>query len=78
MAEAEGKNYYWESIDQNTTGENVGVVLDSLCDIIAENEAEEDQNVVKWISGKEGQKGRFELGDNPPTTTREIVRIKIN
>lgn len=63
MADSEGKNYYWESLDQNTTGENVGVVLDSLCDIVAENEVEEDQNVVKWIPGEEGQKGHFELGE---------------
>lgn len=63
MADSEGKNYYWESLDQNTTGENVGVVLDSLCDIVAENEIEENQDVVKWIPGEEGQKGHFELGE---------------
>lgn len=63
MADSEGRNYYWESLDQNTTGENVGVVLDSLCDIVAENEIEENQDVVKWIPGEEGQKGHFELGE---------------
>lgn len=63
MANSEGKNYYWKSLDQNTTGENVGVVLDSLCDIVAENEIEENQNVVKWVPGEEGQKGHFELGE---------------
>lgn len=63
MADSEGRNYYWESLDQNTTGENVGVVLDSLCDIIAENEIEENQDVVKWVPGEEGQKGHFELGE---------------
>lgn len=79
MADSEGKNYYWESLDQNTTGENVGVVLDSLCDIVAENEAEEDQNVVKWIPGEEGQKGHFELGEGgekvPPISSNlnEII-----
>ena len=63
MADSEGKNYYWESLNQNTTGENVGVVLDSLCDIVEENEIEENQDVVKWIPGEEGQKGHFELGE---------------
>lgn len=63
MADSEGKNYYWKSLDQNTTGENVGVVLDSLCDIVAENEIEENQDVIKWVPGEEGQKGHFELGE---------------
>lgn len=68
MADSEGRNYYWESLDQNTTGENVGVVLDSLCDIVAENEIEENQDVVKWVPGEEGQKGHFELGEGGSQT----------
>lgn len=65
MADGTGKPYYWESMNINTTGENVGVVLDSLCDIVAENEIEENKNTVKWIpSEEEGGKGHFELGDN--------------
>ena len=63
MANSEGKKYYWESLDQNTTGENVGIVLDSLCDIVAENEIEENKDTVKWIPGEEGEKGHFELGE---------------
>lgn len=63
MADGTGKPYYWESMNINTTGENVGVVLDSLCDIVAENEAKEGENTVKWIPGEEGEKGHFELGE---------------
>ena len=63
MANSEGKKYYWKSLDQNTTGENVGIVLDSLCDIVAKNEIKENKDTVKWIPGEEVGKGHFELGE---------------
>ena len=64
MADGNGKPYYWESMDINTTGENVGIVLDSLCDIVADNDLPASgKDTVKWVPGTEGKKGYFELGD---------------
>ena len=55
-----GSAHYWASEDLNTTGENVGIVLDSLCDIIAANDVS-NGNTVVFITGdlEDDEKGHF-------------------
>lgn len=64
MADSEGKNYYWESLDQNTTGENVGAVLDDLSDIKVTPEEELDDQHKAVIVEYDEDLGRnkFKLG----------------
>lgn len=59
-----GSGHYWASEDLNTTGENVGITLDSMCDIIMANDVTSG-NVVVFIPGdiEHGQKGHFALGE---------------
>lgn len=59
-----GSGHYWASSDLNTTGENVGITLDSMCDIIAENDVSNGNSVV-FIPGdiENGEKGHFALGE---------------
>ena len=59
-----GSAHYWASEDLNTTGENVGITLDSMCDIIAANDVT-NGNAVVFIPGdiEHGEKGHFELGE---------------
>ena len=59
-----GSAHYWASEDLNTTGENVGITLDSMCDIIMANDVTSG-NVVVFIPGdiEHGQKGHFALGE---------------
>lgn len=62
MADSQGQNYYWQSDNQNTTGENVGAVLDDLCDIIIITEIQNNQNTVTFVPGLNGERGHFRLG----------------
>lgn len=59
-----GSAHYWASEDLNTTGENVGITLDSMCDIIAANDVT-NGNAVVFVPGdiEHGQKGHFALGE---------------
>ena len=59
-----GSAHYWASEDLNTTGENVGITLDSMCDIIMANDVTSGNTVV-FIPGdiEHGQKGHFALGE---------------
>ncbi|MBP5773923.1 MAG: hypothetical protein J6W35_07610 [Eubacterium sp.] len=59
-----GSAHYWASEDLNTTGENVGITLDSMCDIIMANDVTSG-NVVVFIPGdiEHGEKGHFALGE---------------
>lgn len=59
-----GSGHYWASEDLNTTGENVGITLDSMCDIIMANDVTSGNTVV-FIPGdiEHGQKGHFALGE---------------
>lgn len=59
-----GSAHYWASEDLNTTGENVGITLDSMCDIIAANDVT-NGNAVVFVPGdiEHGEKGHFELGE---------------
>ena len=59
-----GSSHYWASEDLNTTGENVGITLDSMCDIIAANDVT-NGNTVVFVPGdiEKNQKGHFELGE---------------
>ena len=59
-----GSGHYWASEDLNTTGENVGITLDSMCDIIAANDVT-NGNTVVFVPGdiENNQKGHFELGE---------------
>ena len=59
-----GSGHYWASEDLNTTGENVGITLDSMCDIIMANDVTSGNTVV-FIPGdiEHGQKGYFALGE---------------
>lgn len=62
MADSQGQNYYWQSDNQNTTGENVGAVLDDLCDIVVITEIQNNQNTVTFVPGLNGERGHFRLG----------------
>ena len=62
MADSQGQNYYWQSDNQNTTGENVGAVLDDLCDMIIITEIQNNQNTVTFVPGLNGERGHFRLG----------------
>ena len=62
MADSQGQNYYWQSDNQNTTGENVGSVLDDLCNIVVITEIQDNQNTVTFVPGLNGEKGHFRLG----------------
>ncbi len=59
-----GSAHYWASEDLNTTGENVGITLDSMCDIIMANDVTSGNTVV-FIPGdiEHGEKGHFALGE---------------
>ena len=59
-----GSAHYWASEDLNTTGENVGITLDSMCDIIAANDVT-NGNAVVFVPGdiEHGEKGHFALGE---------------
>lgn len=59
-----GSGHYWASEDLNTTGENVGITLDSMCDIIAANDVT-NGNAVVFVPGdiEHGEKGHFALGE---------------
>lgn len=59
-----GSSHYWASEDLNTTGENVGITLDSMCDIIAANDVT-NGNTVVFVPGdiEHGEKGHFALGE---------------
>lgn len=59
-----GSGHYWASEDLNTTGENVGITLDSMCDIIAANDVT-NGNTVVFVPGdiEHGEKGHFALGE---------------
>jgi len=64
-----GSGHYWASEDLNTTGENVGITLDSMCDIIAANDVT-NGNTVVFVPGdiEQGEKGHFELGEGGGST----------
>lgn len=62
MADSQGQNYYWQSDNQNTTGENVGSVLDDLCNIVVITEIQDNQNTVTFVPGLNGERGHFRLG----------------
>ena len=55
--------YYWKLDNNYSTGENTGAVIDSLCQIMGENEIEDNKNTVIFVPGSDNEKGHFELGN---------------
>lgn len=64
MADSEGKNYYWKSLNQNTTGENVGAVLDDLSDIkvTPEEELDDEHKAIIVEYDEDLGRNKFKLG----------------
>lgn len=71
LNQAAAQNYYWQSDNENTVVENVGIVLDSLSDIVANNSLNENQ-FVAWTPSEEEEKGKFELKTILPPSPKTI------
>lgn len=72
LNQAAAQDYYWQSDNENTVVENVGIVLDSLSDIVANNSLNENQ-FVAWTPSEEGEeKGKFELKAVSPPSPKTI------
>lgn len=55
--------HYWQIEGESATAENIDIVLSDLTEIVEENVAEQNQDVVKFVPGTGGEKGHFELGE---------------
>ena len=71
LNQAAAQNYYWQSDNENTVVENVGIVLDSLSNIVANNSLNENQ-FVAWTPSEEEEKGKFELKTILPPSPKTI------
>lgn len=72
LNQAAAQDYYWQSDNENTVVENVGIVLDSLSNIVANNSLNENQ-FVAWAPSEEGEeKGKFELKAVSPPSPKTI------
>ena len=54
--------YYWKLDGEDSTAENCGAALDSLCEIMGNNSIE-NGDTVHFVPGTEGKRGFFELGE---------------
>lgn len=67
--------HYWQIEGESATAENIDIVLSDLTEIVEENVAEPNQDVVKFIPGTGGEKGHFELGEGAKAINAEENEI---